>query len=358
MEAILAEMPNSSPDPSRRGASRWHGDGLIARSLRFALTIMAPISAGLALGIDIWLIYAMVTCILSYTLDTGGPALHRLAWMTAAGVVVIVGTGLGTLASGHVGLIVFAFALVGVLYALVESIHPSAAAAARFMCLTLAVGALYAPLQMRDVAVVAIFVVYAWGVSLGWDLIVGTPRPSTAPIPAQLLAHIRATARERWVFAGAVAIAVPLAFLTSLALGLHRPYWALISVVLVLRADSLASRRLMGQMLLGTLAGVAFALGYGYLFPSHMAALAGMAVAALLRWPAQQYHGALGSAALTAFIMLLIEFVAGGVTGAAHDVIERFVDMVVGCVFAIIALWLDRCGQTLLKRARHRRDGA
>lgn len=344
-------MPLSQPQPTADAASRWHGDGLIARSVRFAFTVMAPITAGLIVGVDIWLIYALVTCILAFTLDTGGPALHRLGFMGAAGVVVLLGTGIGTLAAGHMGFTVLAFACVGALYALVESLDPSAAAA-RFMCLTLAVGALYAPLQLTDVAVVAGFVVYAWAVSLAWDAMSGLHRPSTAPVPREILVRLRATERERWVFALAVAVAVPLAFLTSLSLGLHRPYWALIAIVLVLRADAMSSRQLMGQTLAGTALGVAVALLYGYLLPYHAALLAGMAVAALLRWPAQQRHGALGMAVLTVFIMLLLELLAGNARGATHDIVERLVDMAVGCVFAMVALGLDRLGQALLRRCR------
>lgn len=347
----MAETSRETPAPAGKATqARWHGDGLIARSVRFALTVMAPISAGLVIGVDFWMIYAMVTCILSFTLDTGGPALHRLGWMGAAGLVVLAGTGIGTLVAGDMPLIVAAFALVGVLYALVESIHPSAAAAARFMCLTLAVGALYTPLKGVDVAVVAAFVLYAWAVSLAWDALTGLWRPSTAPPLAMVFARIRATERERWVFAIAVAITVPLAFLTSLTLGLHRPYWALIAIVLVLRADALSSRRLMVQTLSGTLLGVTAALVYGYVLPFHAALLIGMAVAALIRWPAQQLHGALGTAALTAFIMLLLELVAGSVGGAAHDIVERLIDVAVGCAFAMMALGLDRLGQALLRR--------
>ncbi|QIB34378.1 FUSC family protein [Ancylobacter pratisalsi] len=338
--------------PSPAELPFWHGDGLAARSIRFALTVMAPIAGGLLVGVDTWLIYAIVTSILAFALDTGGSPPHRFTLMAVAGLVVIVGTGVGTLAAGHVGLMLVAVAGAGALYALVESLDPSAAVAARFLCLTLAIGALFAPLDAREAGVVVAYAIYAWGVSIAWDLVTGTRRPSTAPSLAMVVSRLRATERERWVFAAAVAIAVPLALLTSLSLGLHRPYWTLIVVVIVLRADALSSRREMGQMLLGTMLGIGVALVYGYALPFHSALLAGMALAALIRWPAQQLNGALGAAALTAFIMLLLEFIAGGVTGASHDIFERFVDVAVGCGFAGVALALDRLGQFLLRRHR------
>lgn len=347
--APAAPVPPSASSPARV-PPHWHGDGLTGRSIRFTLTLMAPVALGVVVGIDFWLIYAVLTSILGFTLDPGGPPLPRLAWIAGAGAVVLLGTGMGTLAAGHVGLVVLAYAGVGVLYALVESLHPSAAAAVRFMCLTLAVGALYAPLQGPDVAAVAGCVVYAWAVSLAWDAAVGERRSSSAPALAPILARIRASERERWIFAGAVGIAVPLAFLTSLALGLHRPYWALVVIVLVLRVDSLASYTLMAEMMVGTLIGIAAALAYGALLPSQPALLVGMALAALLRWPANSYNGTLGMAALTAFIILLVELVAGGVIGAAHDIAERLVDVAVGCGFALLALLLDRIGQRAFAR--------
>ena len=339
--------PRRTPRPP---PSRWHGDGLTARSVRFALTVMMPVGVGMVVGIHAWLIYAMVTSILASALDTGGSAGRRLLAIGTAGLIVLVGTGIGTLVAGHPAATLIAFAAVGALYALVESIHQSAAAGARFLCLTLAIGALFAPLEALDVPVVAAFVLYAWAVSIAWDLFTGAWRPSTAPSLRTIYLRLRATERKRWVFAVAVAIAVPLAFLTSVALGLHRPYWALIAVVLVLRADALDSRTQMFQLLGGTLLGVVAAIAFGYAMPSHFALLIAMALAALIRWPAQHLHGALGTAALTAFIMLLLELVAGGISPAAHDILERLIDVSVGCVFAVLALVLDRLGQYALAR--------
>lgn len=363
--AVSAASPSPAIEPSPVSGetpvsfSGWHGDGLRARSVRFALTLMTPVVIGMIGGTGYWLIYATLTCILAYTLDLGDRPVARLRWMSVAGVVVIVGTGIGTLAAGHLPFIVLAFACAGALYALVESLHVAIATAARFLCLTIAVGALYAPINPVDVGVVVIFVVYAWGVSLLWDWVSRLPRPSTAPSLPELFARIRASERERRVFAAAVALTIPLAFLFSSELGLHRPYWAMLAIVLVLRADSISSRTLMVQMLMGTLLGVFLAVAYGYLFPYHPALLAGMLLAALLRWPAQQWHGALGNAALTVFIMLFLELVSGGLAQASHDLVERVVDVMVGCAFAMVALLLDRTGQALLRWLRpHRGDAA
>lgn len=329
-----------------------HGDRIIARSVRFALTVMGPVFAGLFLGIAPWLILAMVTSILVFGLDPGGPAGVRLGWFVGAALLVILGTGAGTMLSGHPLLIMASFALAGAIYALVESLSDRAAMAARFLCFTVAVGGLYMPLRPLEAGVAVLTALYGWCVSLAWDLAVGAIRPSSAPDLGEIARKLRATMRERWIFAGAVAIAVALAYLTSTGAGLRRPYWAMIAIVIVLRADILSSGRLIVEMLAGTVLGIACALGYGlaaaHLAPGHWPLLIGMLVAALLRWPAQNLHGALGMTALTAFIMLLLELVAGSVGQAEADMQARFIDVAVGCAFAMVALGLDRIGRRIL----------
>lgn len=325
-----------------------HGDRIIARSVRFAFTVMGPVVAGLLLGIAPWLVYALVTSILVFGLDPGGQPGLRLGWFAGGALLIIAGAGLGTLLAGQPALIMLSFALAGVIYALVESLSDRAAMGARFLCFSLAVGGLYMQLDALEIGVVVLAALYGWLVSLAWDVAIGGRRDSTAPDLAEIARKLRATQRERWIFAGAVAIAVPLAYLTSAGAGLHRPYWTMIAIVIVLRADVLSSGRLIFEMLAGTVLGIACALGYGLIAPSHWGLLAGMLVAALLRWPAQELHGALGMAVLTAFIMLLLELVAGSVGSAEADMQARLIDVAVGCGFAMVALALDRIGRRLL----------
>lgn len=347
----MDEQSNPPAPAPRFDTAALHGDQIIARSVRFALTIMGPVVAGLVLGIAPWLIYAMITSILAYGLDPGGSPSLRLRWFAGAALVIIVGAGLGTLLAGHPVLIVLGFAVAGVIYALVESLSDRAAMAARFLCFTLAVGGLYLPLCGLEVGVTVLAALFGWCVSLAWDLSIGVMRMSSAPDLAEIVRKLRATMRERWIFAGAVAIAVPLAYLTSAGAGLHRPYWAMIAIVIVLRADVLSSGRLILEMLAGTVLGIACALGYGLITDQmglgHWSLLFGMLVAALLRWPAQEMHGALGMAVLTAFIMLLLELVAGSVGQAEADMQARLIDVAVGCAFAMVALGLDRIGRRI-----------
>ncbi|HVG51689.1 MAG TPA: FUSC family protein [Xanthobacteraceae bacterium] len=349
----MAETQPAPPQPSAAASlSRWHGDGLLGRSIRFTLLLMAPLFAALLFGGGLWIAYALLTCILSFLLDTGGSAPHRLGAIAVAGAVVLAGTGLGTLASGNTALIALALAFTGMIYALVESSHPSAAFAARFMCLTTAVGALYVPLQIEDVIAVTVSVAYAWLVSVGWDAVTGIWRPSTTPRLDDLLAHLRATERERWVFAIVVAATVSAAFLTSWALGFEHSNWALLAIVAVMRSDAQLSRRMILNLMLGTLIGVGIALAYGVVFTSPLALMIGMAIAAMVRWPAQQVHTALGLAAMAAFIILLMQLAAIETSGTSHAPFERVVDIALGCGFAVVALGLNGAAQMMLRHAK------
>jgi hypothetical protein len=317
-------------------------DSLTARSIRFALTVTAPIALSLLLGPRSWLVYGLIASIASYSVDTGGGVVPRLAWMAGAGAFILAGAGIGSLATASHLLTIAAFACGGIVYALSESGHQVTLTLARFFCFGIAIGALYARVDLQDAGVVAGFVLFAWSLSVGWDLAVGRLRETTAPRGREILAAMHARLLDRWTFAIAVACAIPLAFLVSAATGEQKPYWAMLALVLVLRVDFNSSRKLMTERFLGTVLGVAVAAVYAVLLPNHIALMIGLVLAALARWPAQQRHGALGVGALTAFVMLMIELVTAS-RGQALMLFEaRIVNTAIGCGVALFALGLDR----------------
>jgi hypothetical protein len=67
----------SLPGPAESDGA-WRGDGLYARSSRFGLTLLAPIGVGILGQGSQWLAYAILTCLLGFTADTGGPPFRRL----------------------------------------------------------------------------------------------------------------------------------------------------------------------------------------------------------------------------------------------------------------------------------------
>ncbi|WP_428032661.1 FUSC family protein [Ancylobacter sp.] len=313
----------------------------MARSLRFTVTVMAPMSAGLLLHQNYWVGYALLTCILGFTLDTGGSVLHRAALFAIAGAVVVAGATLGAGVAGHVWLTATALVGTAALYALVEAVHPSAAFAARFFCLATAIAAIEVPFQPADIGVVAVFAVYAWMVSVAWDLVTGLWRPSAAPTLSAIVAHVRETQRERLLFAAIVAVAVAAAFLVGHMLGLPHPHWAVFAVVIVLRDDTHFSRRMIGYLVLGTVLGAGAAFLYGAAVTSPAGLMAGITLAALVRWPGQKLHGALGMAAMAAFVILLLQLVGTLIAVPIHAAADRVVDVVLGCAFSLAALIIN-----------------
>jgi hypothetical protein len=325
-------------------------DGLTARSIRFAITVVAPIGLNLILGPQPWLVYALVTAIAAYGVDNGGGPGLRLAWMGAVGIAILLGAGIGSLASASHALTIAAFAFGGVVYALSESGHQATLTLARFFCFGLAIGALYMRIVPLDVAVVLGFVLFTWVVSVGFDLAAGKWRPAELPALRGILRAMHGRLLERWTFALVLALAVPATFLISNATGQQKPYWAMLALVLVLRVDFHSSRKLMIERFLGTVLGVAFAALYAAFLPGHVPLMIGLVLAALARWPAQQRHGALGVGAITAFVMLMIELVAAS-QGQALGLFEaRVIDTAIGCGMALCALLLDRALYRILRR--------
>lgn len=340
--------PAGTPVPP--ALPRWHGDGTTARSVRFTLALMLPVLAGALFGVGFWVVYALLTGILGFTLDTGGPSLKRLLPIAAAGLVILLGGWLGTLATGSTAWITIVLAATGLAYGIVESCDASVASAGRFLCLTASIGALFAPIAPIDVATVAGFVLIVWLISIGWDAATGYWRPSTAPKLKDELAFLTATRAERWLFAVIVAAAVAAAFLTGKALGIERPNWSVLAIVLVMRTDGRMSRTMIGQLLAGTIAGVAVAVAYMALFSSPVALLIGMTLAGILRWPAQNLYGALGLGTMAAFVVFLLELIAHLSHQATNAPLDRLIDISLGCAFALVGYAINEALQAWLRR--------
>jgi len=324
-------------------------DGLAARSIRYTLSVAPLVMLAWVLQPRIWFVYALVTATLAFAVDTGGRPLPRLAWMGAGGLIVSAGAALATLLAASQPLLVAAFAASGIVYAFTESTHAVALSLSRFLCFALAIGALYPSFDLLDLGAAAGAVLATWLISVAWDLAAGRWRRSTAPRGRNLRALLSARERERQIFALTVALAIPLAYWSSLGLGIARPYWAVLALVLVLRMDFISSRRLMLDRFLGTVLGVAVAGAYAIIFPSHAALMVGIVLAALARWPAQQQHDALGVGVLTAFVMLMIELVSVASGSPGELLAARVLNTGIGCIVALLAVALDQGLQRLAR---------
>jgi hypothetical protein len=217
-DAVGASLPGPA-----ESAGRWQGDGLYARSSRFGLILLAPIGAGILGQGSQWIAYAILSCLLGFTADTGGPPFRRLTGFLIAGLVVLLGGMLGTAARGDVVLTALAPGVVAVLYDLVEGSDASYASSARIMCLSTVIAAFFTPIEPFDIAVISSFALYSWLVSIAWDAATGLWRPFTGPSPRALASDLRASRLPRWTFAAFCGASVVAASVLSQMLGLRHP---------------------------------------------------------------------------------------------------------------------------------------
>jgi hypothetical protein len=340
-EVEAREAACALPPRPAEPAGGWRGDGLYARSLRFALMLLAPIGVGILGQGSQWIAFALLPCLLGFATDAGGPPLRRLATSLLAGLVVLLGGLLGTAARGNPVLTALAPGAIAVLYGLVEGSHASFASAARIMCLSTVIAAFFMPIEPYTLAVIAAFSLYAWLVSIAWDAATALRRPFTGPSLGTLISDLRASGLPRWTFAALCGASVIAASVLSQRLGLRHPDWAIFALMITLHSNAKVGRRVVQNLIIGTVLGVALASAYAAFFPSVVALLVGMALAAFIRFPAQERHGALGIGAMAAFIILVLQLVADLSATPSRAPLDRLIDIALGCGLSIVALWIN-----------------
>jgi hypothetical protein len=332
-------------------AGRWQGDGLYARSSRFGLILLAPIGVSILSQGSRWIACAILTSLLGFAVDTGGRPFRRLTGFLIAGLVVLVGGMLGTVARGDSVLTALAPGVVAVLYGLVEGSAGSYASSARIMCLSTVIAAFFTPIEPFDIVVITAFALYSWLVSIAWDAATGLWRPFTGPSLQALASDLRASRLPRWTFAAFCGASVVAASVLAQRLGLRHPDWAIFALLITLHINANVSRQVAQNLILGTVLGVALASAYAALLPSIIALLVGMTLAALIRFPAEQRHGALGIGAMAAFVILLLQLVADLTATPSRAPFDRLIDITLGCGLSIVALWINGEVQQRLRRA-------
>lgn len=307
------------------------------RSIRFTLTVMAPIVVTLATGPKNWVVYAMVSAIVAFAGDAGGPPLARLGWMTTGPLALSIGLALGALATGH---LVFVFALsmlAGLAYGLVETAHPHLLLATRFFAFGVVLAGLVSPPVPVDFLAILVMLGISWLISLASDLHDRQWHPLSVPPAASIGLSLKGPAGPRVAFAIAVMLSIGAALLAAQMLGSLRPSWTCLTVVLVMRSEVISSFRLAVERVVGTLGGVVTAVLIADL-GNHRLTLIAMALAAFVRWPAQQFHNALGVFCLTLFVLLMVEIVSPDSRTTALLLHERLTDTIIGALAAGLGL--------------------
>lgn len=319
-------------------APRLRIDGALAeRSTRFALTVMAPIGISIVVGPQSWLLYAVVSAIVSFAGDAGGRPLARLCWMSTGPAALALGLALGSAALGNAPFVIALSMTAGLLYGIVETGHPHLLLTTRFFAFGIVLAGLVSIAVPIDYLAIAGMLLLAWLISLTLDLTDGKLRGLSVPAWATIVPGVQLRASDRWLFGLSVALAIGIALAATAYMGSLRPSWACLTILMVLRSEITSSVRLAIERVIGTLGGVITAsLLAGML--NHRGLIIAMAVMAFVRWPAQQVHNALGVFCLTAFVLLMIEIATPDHTTATLLLHERLTDTFIGAAAAGIGV--------------------
>ena len=146
-------------------------------------------------------------------------------------------------------------------------------------------------------------------------------------------------------FAVCFAIAATVALFAAGALGVARPYWATMVVLMVMRREGVVSLKLTIHYIVGTLLGIplAWLLFHAIHEPVAIAVIA-TAVAAFARI-GFAINPALGFTAFTVFLILVVDLALSHVGAEPHLFWQRIYDVAVGCAIALVGTWVAGLGQ-------------
>ncbi|MBS0321251.1 MAG: FUSC family protein [Proteobacteria bacterium] len=304
-------------------------------ALRFGVAVGLPLAAGLALGAPGAGVIAAFAALLTTICDVGDTHRARFVTMTcgALGIVAggVLGAHFGDHPYAHESLVTAAALAVGLL----SGPHPALSVVARFFALAVVVGA---GVEWHSTA---FFFAGVGGVAsallvtaLTWALL---PRDRTNPVDWRTRIDTAfAFDRPDIRYALALTVAAAAALFAANLLALHKPYWAAVTVLMVMRREGTESLRLTLHYAVGTLLGLVAAAACVALAPA-TPALAAIAIAtAAVTRIALAINPSLGFASFTIFVLLLLE------VGMPHTGFSwvlwstRAYDVAVGCALAIL----------------------
>jgi hypothetical protein len=310
---------------------------------------MLPVSVAFITGARPWLVYAVLGAIVAFLSDAGGKPLTRLGYMLIGPAALVIGAVAGSIVGSDAAFVAITV-LLGLYYGLVEGGPPHPLLIARFGGYGLVLGFTVARITPVDAAAAGAAMLTAWLVSLAWDAARRTPRPLTVEPAAQSLARATRAWRTRWSFALSAGLSIGVANLVGLWIGLGHSYWATLTILVVLRAEMADSADAIAHRVSGTLLGVGVVAALITWGPGAETLFAAMVIIAALRLPAMSLHLTLGTACITAFVLLVADLLATSRAGAIHVLQDRLLAIMVGCCFAMAALGLrneiDRLSRT------------
>jgi hypothetical protein len=307
-----------------------------AVSLRFGVAVAVPLFGGLATGNGHAGVIAAACALLVTLADIGTTRATRVSTMAAAGFAILGGGTVGAVFGGttytNEALVLLSAFTAG----WVSASHPGIAAVARFCAVATAVGA---GMQFTNPEIV-------WAAVAGAIIAIGSAFLTwwLFGLPAQdNLVDWRAGLRRALGGVGAgpryaicYATTACVALFAAESLGVSRPYWATIAVLIVMRREGTVSLQIIVQYMIGTLAGIlaaAFIVRLAPMIP--VIALIAVACAASGRI-GLALNPALGFMGFTAFFMLAIDVASQGDAIHLHLLSTRLYDVAIGCVLSLL----------------------
>lgn len=307
---------------------------------RVGTAVALPLVAGIMAGQTALGVIASFCAMLTTFCDTGGTHRQRLVTMTCGTLAIVCGGVLGAELGGSPQaneiLVVLAAFAVGLL----AGTRPSLAVVARFGAIGIMAGAGvrwpsgdFAAAAAGGGATALAVIATIWKL---W------PREEDEALQDWRTTIARTFEFERpdLRFAIAIALAAAIALFAADVLQLRRPYWATITLLMVMRREGTESLRLTLHYVTGTLAGLfiaAVVTHFVHALP-WLVAIA-VAVAAVTRI-ALAINPALGFASFTVFLLLLVD--AGQPSQAAIAALwwTRMYDVGVGCALSLLGTLL------------------
>jgi hypothetical protein len=317
----------------------------LAVTLRVGAVVGVPLVSGVATGSILVGVIAAVCGLVVTLADIGTTRAVRVGTMISAGLAILAGGTTGGLLGGTTYADEALVLMSAILAGWVSASHPGVAAVSRFCAVATAVsaGMQFADPRIAWAALAGAAIAIATAL-LDWWLF-GLP-------PEENLVDWRVGLRRALGGVGAgpryaicYATTAGIALLVAKALGVSRPYWATITVLVVMRREGTVSLKMIVQYMAGTLVGILAAALVVHLVSVLLGiALIAVACAAFAR-VGLALNPALGFMGLTAFVMLAIEIALQAEAAHVQLLSTRLYDVAVGCLLALFgtlvaAKWL------------------
>ena len=314
--------------------------------VRVALAVGLPLVGFTLAGQPVAAVAGGATAMFVTLCDVGSTRSGRTKMMLLGLLAILVGGVAGDKFGGSTGIdevLVIASAFVA---AWVSNSQPGLATVARFGAVATAAGV---GLQITNPQAVSAIVAGGLG-AIGVGLLIAW----LAALPADKddmdwRAGLRraldgADAGPRFAICAALTAAV--ALFAAQSLGVNRPYWATLTVILVMRREGMVSLKLTIHYLAGTLLGIPLAALLWQLAGSQVSIALLATVAAASSRLGMALNPALGFACMTMFMVLVSDLARHDPAGPAPLVAARLYDVALGGALAIVG--------TLLAGAWHR----